>query len=168
MAGSSLTRGGQEFDGRRTDPAFALNGLDDDRASFIGDGSVELFDVVAIDKLHRAWERIEILAILRLSGYRERTERAAVKRSVERNHLGLRFPAPIMAGSANDFHCALDGFSTAVREEGALETRGLAEFLRKQSLVFVVIKVREMDDLGGLVANDLHDPRMRMAERVHP
>ncbi len=51
------------------------------------------------------------------------------------------------------------------------KTRSRPESWQRRSaslpLIFVVIEIRHVNDAGRLLADRLHDPRMRMAEGVH-
>src|SRR5271169_7163337 len=72
-----------------------------------------------------------------------------------------------MSCEAREFDCAFHCFRTAVRKKHAIEAGKLAETLGKPSLVFVVVEIRDVNQLRRLIANRLHDSRMRVAERVH-
>ncbi len=67
---------------------------------------------------------------------------------------------------------SLNCLGPAVGEERAKFLAGRsagqrAQLFRQRPLVFVVIQIRNMHQLRRLIANRLHDPRMRMPQRVH-
>ncbi len=72
-----------------------------------------------------------------------------------------------MSGETRQLDGAFHRLGAAVREEGAIEARELAQALGQLSLVFVVIEIRNVNDPGRLLADGLHDARMSMAQRVH-
>jgi len=43
----------------------------------------------------------------------------------------------------------------------------LAQALGELSLIFVVVQIGKVNDAGNLLTDDLHNPRMRMPERVY-
>ena len=90
-----------------------------------------------------------------------------MKGIVERDDDALLRAAGGVSGGAHQLQRAFDRFGAAVGEEGAIESRLLAELLRQQALILVVVEVREVNHLRRLVADDLHDPRMRVSERIH-
>ena len=47
------------------------------------------------------------------------------------------------------------------------KTGELAEFFGQSSLILVVVEIGKVDGASGLLANGLHHPGMRVAERVH-
>src|SRR5579863_9809556 len=63
---------------------------------------------------------------------------------------------------------AFDGLGPAVREKRAVEPGELAQLLRQWPLIFVIVEIRNVHQLGRLLTNRLHDPRMRMPQRIHP
>src|SRR5581483_3157447 len=118
----------KKLDGRRTYAALALDRFDHNGARFVGNSGVELLDVVAVHELNGAGQRVEILAVLRLAGERQRAQRAAMERTVEGNDLALGFAAAIVSRVTNQFQCAFNGFGAAVGEKCAPETGGPTKF----------------------------------------
>ena len=80
--------------------------------------------------------------------------------------MDLLRPASRVAGSTHQFQRAFNGLGAAIGEECAVQPRLAAKFLGQQPLVLVVVQVREVDDLRRLVADDLHDARMGVSERI--
>ena len=110
-------------------------------------------------------KRLEILAVLGLAGDGERAQGAAVKRVVERDDLELLG----MDGAAVGVHHlerAFDGLRAGVGEEGALEAADFDEAFGQRALILVVVEVGGMDQQAGLLADDFHDARMGVPERV--
>src|SRR5215470_12729323 len=72
-----------------------------------------------------------------------------------------------MACKPRQFDRAFNGLRAAVGEERTLQAGELTKLLGQHSLKFVVVEIRKMDDLTGLFADRLNDPRMCMAQCVH-
>src|SRR5271163_751164 len=72
-----------------------------------------------------------------------------------------------MPRQTRQLNSPLHRLSSAVRKEDAIQARQLAEAFRQQSLIFVVIEIRKMNDAARLLPNRLHDTRMSMSQRVH-
>ena len=68
----------------RIDAALALNPFEHDARGVLADGRFQRRDVVGGHELHARQQRLEILAVLGLSGDRQRAERAAVEGVVQR------------------------------------------------------------------------------------
>ena len=68
---------------------------------------------------------------------------------------------------ADDLERAFDGLGAGVAEEHAIESAGLGDALRERPLILVIVEVGAVDHAGGLLANHLHQPRMRVPQRVH-
>src|SRR6201999_4353404 len=71
----------------RADAALALNRLDDDRGGAIGHRAIERGDVACRDEADAGDERLELLAIVRIPGDRERAERPAAEGVIECDEL---------------------------------------------------------------------------------
>ncbi len=71
-----------------------------------------------------------------------------------------------MPGGAHQLQRAFNRLGAAVGEESAIQSRRRAKFLGEQSLVLVVIEIGDVDGFRSLIANDLHDARVRVAERI--
>ena len=71
-----------------------------------------------------------------------------------------------MPGGTHQLQRAFNRLGAAVREKRAVQSRCSAKLLGQQSLVLVVIKVGDVDGLRRLVANNLHNARMRVAKRI--
>ena len=129
------------------------------------DRSAERLLVVGRDEPDPRQQRLEILPVPRLAGYREGTERAAVKRVLERHDvvlLGVDLPSVRPDHLQRAFH----GLGSGVAEEGALETADLGQALGQRSLVLVVEVVRGVDEQAGLLAEHPQDARVAVAQRV--
>ena len=89
-----------------------------------------------------------------------------MERIVERDDDRLLRAANRVTGSPHQLQRAFNRLGAAVGEKRAIQPRRVAQLLGQQSLILVVIKVGDVDDLGRLVANHLHDAGMRMTQRV--
>ena len=127
--------------------------------------SLQRGDVVGRHELHARQQRLEIVPVLGLPGDRERAQRAAVEGVLQRDDLVL-VGADLAAVRADHLQRAFHGLGAGVGEEAALEPADLGQPLGQRSLVLVVVEVRRVDQQAGLLADDLHDARMRVAERV--
>ncbi len=134
--------------------------------TFSSIAAAQRFHVVARHKAHALQHGIEVLAVFRLAGEGQRAHGAAVERIIERDDDRLLRTAHRVPGSAHQLQRALNRLGAAVGEEGAIHPRRVAQLLGQQSLILVVIEVGDVDDLGRLIANDLHDARMRMTQRI--
>src|ERR1019366_10138401 len=56
---------------------------------------------------------------------------------------------------------------TAVGEKGAIQSRLRTQLFGQQALVLVVVKIGNVDALRRLVADNLHDAWVGMAERIN-
>ena len=74
--------------------------------------------------------------------------------------------AAVVAVRPDHLQRAFHGFGAAVGKEGTLEAAGLGQLLGERSLVFVVVKIRRVDQQGGLFADHLDDAGMGVAQRV--
>ena len=88
-------------------------------------------------------------------------------RAFQAHQTALGLASDAMSSEARQFDRAFDGLGAAVGEKGAIQSGKLAQPLRQSSLIFVVIKIRDVNDFASLFANRLHDPRMRVPQRVH-
>ena len=125
------------------------------------------FDVVLPNKGHVFEHRLKTLAVLFLAGKGHGPEGSAMIRTLERHQLGLGIAARLVPGETRQLDGAFHRLGAAVREEGAIEARNLAQALGQLSLVFVVIKIRNVNHPRRLLADGLHDARMSMAQRVY-
>ncbi len=159
--------GAQKIFGAFKDSAFAKDGLEHNGASVGIDGRTQGFDIVLRHKGHVFEQRLKTFAVLVLSGEGHGAERPAVIRALQRDQLRLGVATRFVSGETRQLDGAFHGLGATVREEDAIETRKLAQALGQLSLIFVVIKIRQVNDAGGLLADGLHDARMRMTQSIH-
>src|ERR1700722_1363326 len=157
----------QELDRALINSAFAENRLQHNRAGFVADGGAQTFEVILLYKSHFFEQRLEPLAMLVLPGERQRSERAPVIGAIERHQAALCRSAGAMPRQPRQLDRAFDRLSSAVGEKCAVESGELTQLLGQRSLIFVVIQIRNMHQLGRLLANRLHDARMRVPQRIH-
>jgi len=72
----------------------------------------------------------------------------------------------LAAVRADDLQRAFDGLGAGVAKEHAIEAAGLGYSLRERPLILVIVQIRAVDHPGSLLANHLHQPRMRVPQRV--
>ena len=65
------------------------------------------------------------------------------------------------------FQRAFHGFGAAVGKKRSRHAGELAKFFCQLSLIFVVVKIGNVDELRGLPANDFHYARMRMTQGIY-
>src|SRR6185312_2714424 len=61
------------------------------------------------------------------------------------------------------FHC----FRTGITKETPLQAADFCETFRKAALILVIVEVRSVKNHACLLANDLRNPRVRVAERIY-
>ena len=149
--------GAQKIFGAFKDSAFAKDGLEHNGASVGIDGRTQGFDIVLRHKGHVFEQRLKTFAVLVLSGEGHGAERPAVIRALQRDQLRLGVATRFVSGETRQLDGAFHGLGATVREEDAIETRKLAQALGQLSLIFVVIKIRQVNDAGGLLADNLQD-----------
>ena len=149
------------------DSALAENRLQHDRAGIVIDRGAQAFDIVLLHERHLFEQRLESLAMFVLAGQRQRSKRAPVIRAVQRHQPALRLAARAMSRQTRQLDRSFDRLGPAVREERAVQSRKRAQLLRQRPLVFVVVEIRNVHQLRRLIANRLHDPRMRVPQRIH-
>src|SRR5712672_429585 len=103
------------------------------------------------------------MAILRLTGDRQRTQCAAVKRVIEREDLEL-LRADLIAMRSHHLERAFHGLGPAIGEERSLQATDFRQALGQGSLIAVVIKIRGVNQQPGLFGNYLEDARVCMPE----
>ena len=86
----------------RDNAAFALDPLHHDARGTFADGLLERRHVVDGDEADAGQQRLEIGAVFRLSGYRQRAQGAAVKGIVQRDDL-VFFAIDFVAVGAQPF-----------------------------------------------------------------
>ena len=156
----------EKFCGALQNSAFAENGLENDGAGVRLDGGAEGLDVVPFDKGDIIEQGLETLAILILPGEGHGTECPAMIGPFERNQTGLGSAARFVSGETRQFNSALNCLGTAVGEENSVEPGQLAKAFGQRPLIFVVVQIRKMNHAGSLLADGLHDPGVRVTERV--
>ena len=168
---SKRTRPVPEFFADGINPAFALNGFEEDGADGIVEFGFEIGDIIEADKFDAGNERLEGKTILFRGGDADGAECAAMKRIFERQDTVLAgWRTGIVGGSAarqpGQLESAFDGFSTAIGEENAIEAGPLGKFASQRALKRVVKKIGKMNRARGLAADDLDDAGMRVAQSV--
>src|SRR5437773_12521619 len=112
----------------RIDPAFALNRLEDNRADTVVKFGFEVGKIVEGDEFHARNQRLKWRAVIFRGGNAERAEGASVKGILhgENARLGGRLAECAWSRPSREprqFERAIDGFSAAVCEKYAVETR---------------------------------------------
>src|SRR5579863_1335907 len=148
-------------------PAFAEDRLEHDGAGIVIDGSPQSFSIVASDEGHFVQQGFKTFAVLVLSGERHGAKGAAVIRALQGHQAALRLAACAMSCQPRQLNGAFDRFGPAIGEESALQSREAAQPLCEQSLIFVVIKIREVNGVGRLLADSLKDSGVGVAQSVH-
>src|SRR4051812_41513531 len=166
MLVGNVARSLQEFARALTHSAFPLDRFKHDRARVLVYRRFDSRNIVQSDELHAAQHWLEAGTVFILAGHGERTEGPSMKRAGKRDDFALSIPTGVVAGCARKFKRPLHRLGAAVRKERAVESRELAQLLRQESLVLVAIKVRKMNRLRCLLANHLHDARVRVSKRV--
>src|SRR5712692_3643949 len=67
----------------------------------------------------------------------------------------------------SELHRSVNGFRAAVRKKDAVHPGPCGEFARERTLIRVMKKIRDVNGARGFAADYFHDPRMRVAKRVH-
>ena len=109
-------------------------------------------------------QRLERRAVVLVGSHRQRAERPAVKRVLERDELGARLAArvPVAPG---ELEARFDGLGAAVAEKRARQARELREALGQLSLQRVEEQIRGVQQRLRLVGDGARQPWVRMAER---
>ena len=153
---------GEELLRERANAAFALDGLDEDGADFVGELGAQIGDVVEADELDAGNDGRKGLAVLGLVGGGDGAEGAAVEALLEGEELGadlLAFAAQQAGVGARQLERALPGFGAGVGEEDAVEAGALGEAQRELGLALVVVEVRGVDERAALRGDGLFDRR---------
>src|SRR5437588_1063010 len=153
------------------DTALSLNGFDQDGANGVVEFGFKIGDIVEADKLNSRNHGREGQAIFFRCGDTDGAKRAAVKRILQRQEaMLLRGSASRLFRSAakqpRQLHRPVNRFCAAVGEEYAPEPGPFSKPARQRALKAVVIEVRKMNGAPDLAANNLHNARMRVAERI--
>ena len=146
----------------RTNAAFALNGLDENGAYFVGEFGAEIDHVVEADKFNAGNDRGERLAVLLLIGGGYGAKGAAVEALLEGKKLCAdigAFAAPESGIGAGKLERAFPGFRASVGEEGAIEAGALGETQSELRLALVIEEVRSVDELAALVGDGFFNRR---------
>ena len=105
--------------------------------------------------------------MLVLPGQRQRAKSSSVIRPFQRDQPALRLAARAMSRQPRQLDRSFDRLGSAVREKRAVQSRERAQLLRQRPLILVVVEIRNVHQLRRLIANRLHDPRMRVPQRIH-
>src|SRR5205823_11608207 len=111
------------------------------------------------------------IAVLRLTRRRQRTERASMKRILQRQQTPLRLVPIVVVGAsigAGKFQRAFPCLGSTVAEEGAVQAGHLRQPLRQFGLKLVIEQVRRMNQLARLLLYDLENRRVCMTKRIDP
>ena len=121
--------------------------------------------VVGRNETRAGQQRLEVLAIFFLAGDGERAERAAVKGIVQRDDF-VFFRINFVAVRTHHFECAFHGLGAGVAEERAGQAAGFGQALGERTLVGVIVKIGCVQQPPSLLANHLHQTRVRVAQCV--
>ena len=123
--------------------------------------------VVGGNEARARHQRFKILPVLGLAGDGERAEAAPVEGIVERDDLVF---GRVQGAAVRVDHLerALHGLGAGVGEEAALQAAHFREAFGQEALVAVVVEVGRVDQQAGLFADNLHQPRMGVAQGVDP
>ena len=99
-------------------------------------------------------------------GHRQRADRPAVERLLERDDLGARLAARVPV-AARELQARLDRFGAAVAEERARQPRQARQPLGELALQRVKEQVRRVQQRLRLLGDRARQARMRVAERGH-
>ncbi len=148
--------------GGRVDPSLALDRLEKDRTHLGTEGPLELVEIVPRDVAEPLRQRLEGLVLLRLSGCRQRGQRAAVERT-QRTHHAVTAPTLVLPGQLDG---RLVGLRTRVLEEHlpVTQVEEFADPLGHRGLVLVGEEVGGVGEHPRLRADGLGDGRMSVAE----
>src|SRR5208282_351991 len=157
----------QKFHRALIDSALAENRLQHNRAGIVVHRRAQPLKIVLRHKRHVLQQRLKSLAMLGLPRQRKRAKRSPVVRTLQRHQPRLRLAARAMPCQPRQLDRALDRLRPAVLKKSAVQSRKLAQLLRQRTLIFVIVEIRNMHQLRRLLANRLHNPRMRMPQRIH-
>src|ERR1022692_3004526 len=146
------------------DAAFSLNQLQYHAGGGFAESRFQRCHIVGGHESDARQQRLEILAVFGLAGDGEGTQRAAVKGIIERDDFVLAGPV-LVAVRPDHLQRAFHGLAATVSKEGTLEAAGFGQLFGQGPLVFVVVKIRGVDQQGGLLADHLDDAGMRVAQR---
>ncbi|SPF39321.1 hypothetical protein SBA1_270036 [Candidatus Sulfotelmatobacter kueseliae] len=153
------------------DSAFAENRLQHDGAGVVIHRRPQAFDIVLLHESDIFKQRFESLAMLILPGQRQCAKRPPMIGTLERHQPAFRRPARAMSSQPRQLDRALDRLRPAVGEEHPRHSRRaagkLAQLFRQPPLILVIVEIRNVQQLRRLLANRLHDPRMRVPQRIH-
>jgi hypothetical protein len=130
-----------------------------------GHGAFQGREIVARHEPRSGQQGLERLAIFFLAGDGQGAEGAPVE-GVEQGDGLVFFGIELAAVGANDFERALHGLGAGVAEEDAIQAGDAGDALRQGTLVLVVIEVGAVDHARSLLANDLHQARVPVAQSV--
>ena len=160
-----LPRFGCVLGGHRVDAALALDPFDHDAGGTFRDHLFERGQVIGRDELHARNERLEILAILRLTCDRDRARGPSMKGIIERYDLVLG-RIDLASMRADHLDGTLHALRAGVAEKGALQAACLGQPLRQFPLVLVIVKVGRMQQQSRLFTHHSDHARVSITERV--
>ena len=149
---------------QQPDPAFALDRLDDDRRRRLRNGRAKGRRIVGRHEADPGEQRLERRAIVFVRRDRQRSERAAVKRLLERDDLVARL-APGVPIAPRELQARLDRFGAAVAEERARQPGQVRQPFGQAALQRVIEQVRRVDQRLRLIRDRAGQSRMGMPER---
>src|SRR5580704_95649 len=154
------------------DSPLAKNRLQHNRAGVVVHRRPQAFHVVLSHKSYFFQQRLKSFAMLLLPGQRKRPKRPPMVRPLQSHQPALRLAPGAMSRQPRQLDRSLNRLSPAVRKKRSRisqrAARKRAQLLRQFSLILVVIKIGDMNQLPRLLPNRLHDPRTRMPQRIHP
>ncbi len=154
------------FVGQRIDPALALDDLDHDARGVLADGLFQRADIVAMHETGAGQHRLEIAAILLLTGNGKCAKGPAVE-GIEQRHRLILVGADLLAVRADDLERAFHGLGSRIAEEHAVEAGGLGDAFRQRTLVLVIVKIGRMQHPAGLLPDHFHQTRMSVPQGIY-
>ena len=166
VAIGQLARLADVFHGHGEDAALALYPFDDNACGAFADNLFQRDFIVGWNEVRAGKQRLKIAAIFFLAGDGESAQRTSVERIVQRDNFEF-FVADFVAVRAHHLQCAFHGLGAGVAEERALQAAGFGQPFGERALIGVEVEIGAVQHAAGLLADHLHQARVRVAQRVH-
>ena len=156
----------QEFAARRTDPALALNGLDQKARGVRPDRRPGSLQIVECDHAEAFEQRREAVAKLGLVGRADRRHRPPVKGVGEGNQFVLVWIARDMMIAARNLDRAFDRLGARIGEEHRVGKRELGQSPGKLLALGRSVEVGDVHQRRGLALDRTDQVRVAMTEQI--